>query len=169
MTTHCQVSGTAGLPAATAHLVEAARGEGFEVEILRHRRTATALADARALGMIPEAMAKTVIARTEDGVHVRAVVPASCQLSIPKLRRALGVESVELLTEVDLVTSYPQFELGAIPAFGGPAGDRVVLHRGLLSHRHLTFNAGVHDIALRMRTDDVIALADAETANIVSS
>jgi Ala-tRNA(Pro) deacylase len=159
---------TTDLPIAAAPLVEALREAGLECEVLPHRRTKTAAAEAKALGMFPEAVAKTVVGRTEDGVHVRAVVPASSHVSISKLRSVTGAAEIELLTEPELVSAYPQFELGAVPPFGGPAGDTVVVDRELTKRHHITFDGGVHDTALRMRTDDLIAVAEAEIADIAA-
>jgi prolyl-tRNA editing enzyme YbaK/EbsC (Cys-tRNA(Pro) deacylase) len=66
------------------------------------------------------------------------------------------------------VSAYPQFELGAVPPFGGPGGDRVVVDRTLLEEARVVFGAGVHDVALRMRTDDLITVAEAEIADIAA-
>jgi Ala-tRNA(Pro) deacylase len=156
------------LAAATQLLVEKLRSAGFEFEVLPHRRTTTAAAEARVLGVLPQGVAKTVVARDTEGVHVRAVVPASGHLSISKLAKAVSATDVVLLTEAELVSAYPQFELGAVPPFGGPAGDRVVIDRGLMVHDHVVFNGGVHDTALRMQTEDLIAVAEAQPADIAA-
>ena len=161
-----RVTSTTDLPIATVQLIEKLREAEIECEILPHRRTTTAAAEARALGLVPETVAKIVIGRTEDGVHIRAVVPASSHVSISKLQSAVGATSLVLLTEQDLVSAYPQFELGAVPPFGGPAGDKVVVDRELTKHHHVTFDGGAHNTALRMRTDDLITVADAATADI---
>lgn len=154
------------LGAPAQRLVEILSAAGVEFEVLRHRRTTTASAEARALGLLSQAVAKTVIARDPQGVHVRAVVPASRRVSISKLARAVSASAVALLTEPELVSAYPQFELGAVPPFGGPGGDRVVVDRVLLEEARVVFDAGAHDVALRMRTDDLIAVAGAEIADI---
>ena len=152
--------------AATKALVERLRDAALEFELLPHRRTLTAASEARVLGVLPQTVAKTLIARDEEGVHIRAVVPASGHVSITKLADAVSATTVVLLTEGELVSAYPQFELGAVPPFGGPAGDRVVVDRSLTDHDHVVFDGGVHDTSLRMRTDDLIAVADAQTADI---
>jgi len=152
--------------AATAHLVETLREAGLEFELLPHRRTMTAAAEARVLGVLPQAVAKTLIASYDDGACVRAVVPASAHLSLAKLADAVSAKTVELMTEADLVRAYPQFELGAVPPFGGPAGDRVVVDRRITELDHVVFDGGVHDTSLRMRTEDLISAAKAQVADI---
>jgi len=156
------------LAAATRLLIETLREAGLEFEVLPHRRTTTAAAEARVLGVLPQAVAKTVIARDAEGVHVRAVVAASSHVSISKLAKAVSGASVVLLTEQELVSAYPQFEIGAVPPFGGPGGDRVVVDRALTEQDRVVFDGGVHDTALRMRTEDLIAIAEAQPADIAA-
>ena len=152
----------------TQRLVATLTAAGIEFELLRHPRTTTASAEARALGLISQAVAKTVIARDAQGVHVRAVVPASRHVSIPKLERTVSATDVVLLTEPELVAAYPQFEVGAVPPFGGPAGDTIVVDSTLTEQDHVVFDAGVHDVALRLRTEDLITVAEAQTADIAA-
>src|SRR5690348_12654866 len=116
----------------TAHLLDTLRDSSVEAELLYHRRTLTAASEARSLGVAPELVAKTVVARDLDGVHVRAVVPASMRLSVSRLATALDAATVHILTEEELLAAYPQFELGAVPPFGGPAGDAAVVDRRLM-------------------------------------
>jgi len=142
------------------------REEHVEFELLRHRRTLTAAGEARALGIRPQETAKTVIVRDESGANVRAVVLASSRVDLVKLANAVNAKEVALLTESELAGSYPQFELGAVPPFGGPAGDRVVVDRRLADCEHVVLDAGVHNASLRLRTRDLIDVADAMLADV---
>jgi Ala-tRNA(Pro) deacylase len=154
------------LAAVSAQLVELLRQAAVEFELLSHRRSTTAAGEARVLGVLPQTVAKTLIAKTPDGGHVRAILPASSRLDLHKLKTTVGAETMTLLTEPELVGAYPQFELGAVPPFGGPAGDRVVVDRRLAERDHVVFDAGVHDTSLRLRTDDLVAVAEAKLADI---
>ena len=91
---------------------------GAHFELLPHRHTETARAEARALGLELDEVAKTVIVRTPNG-YVRVVVPASGRVDLGKLRALLGTEGVEgvirLATESELAAAYPGFDLGAVP------------------------------------------------------
>jgi Ala-tRNA(Pro) deacylase len=117
--------------------------------------------------VLPQETAKTVIARVEGGC-VRGVVPASRRLSLEKLAAAVGSEPT-LLGETELAGAYPQFELGAVPPFGGPDGDRVVVDSGLAECEYVVLEAGAHDRSLRLRTRDLIAVANAEIADIATA
>lgn len=155
------------LAAASALLVEQLETSEMEFELLPHRRTSTAASEARVLGVLPQATAKTVIARDETGARIRAVVPASAMLDLGRLTRAVDADTLVLLTEDELAHAYPEFELGAVPPFGGAHGERVVVDRRLAECDHVVFDAGVHDTSLRLRTEDLIAIADAQLADIV--
>src|SRR5215207_9538998 len=115
--------------AATELLRELAREE-LAYELIPHPRTETASDEAAAVGVSPAEVAKTIVLHTRDG-YVRAVLPADERLDLHKLRALLGSgEHVRLATENELALAYPMFELGAVPPFGGPAGDRVIVdHR----------------------------------------
>ena len=124
-----QVTELVDLKTSREALIDVLRRSDVEFELLPHRRTLNATSEARVLGVLPQMTAKTVVVRA-DGGCVRAVVPASRRLSLDKIGELLRAEAV-LLTETELDGSYPQFELGAVPPFGGPEGDRVVVDRAL--------------------------------------
>jgi Ala-tRNA(Pro) deacylase len=153
---------------ATARLVEHLRDESVEFELLPHRRTLRAATEARVLGVLAQTVAKTLVACGDDGRHIRAVVPATRRLSLERLARAVGAKRVRLLTETELVSSYPQFELGAVPPFGEPAGDLTVIDAELAQCDHVVIEAGVHDTSLRLRTEDLIRVADAQLADVAA-
>lgn len=153
-------------PTAAHGLVELLRAADVQFELLPHPRTTRAALEADALGVSPQTVAKTVVARDDEGRCVRAVVPASTRLDLERLRGAVGAKTVRLLSETDLLSSYPQFELGAVPPFGGPAGDRVVVDNGLMAADHVVCEAGVHDVSVRIPTESLVALVAAEVAAI---
>ena len=71
-----------------------------------------------------------------------------------------------LATESELAAAYPGFDLGAVPPLGGPAGDTVVLDLSLTRHVRLVFEAGTHDESVRLKTDDLVNLADATIGDV---
>jgi len=156
------------LAAASGRLAELLREARVEFEVLPHRRTTTAGSEARVLGVSPEETAKTLITKGERG-YVRAVVPAAEHLDLEKLGAVLGGETMTLLTESELVSAYPQFELGAVPPFGGPDGDRVVVDEALAESDFVVLDAGVHDASIRLHGRDLVAVAHATVADIAKS
>ena len=137
--------------------------------MIDHRRTETARDEAEAIGVPPEAVAKTVVLTTVEG-YVRAVVAASDHLDLHKARRLLGGDKhARLATEAELVFAHPMYELGAVPPFGVPAGDRVMFDQRLAERDSVLLEAGSHKESLRIKTADLLALTKAEVADIAAT
>lgn len=132
-------------------------------ELLPHPRTSRAADEAVALHVDADETAKTVIVRSDDEL-VRAVIPASCRLSLIKLSAVLG-SSATILGETELDGAYPQFELGAVPPFGGPT-DRVIVDIRISERDSVVLEAGSHELSLRVAAQDLLRVAHAEVADI---
>jgi Ala-tRNA(Pro) deacylase len=116
---------------------------GVDFDVLEHARTERAADEAAALGIGAEEVAKTLVLDSPGG-NVRAVLAASERIDVSKVATVLGVggKNVHLASEDDLVHDYPDFELGAVPPFGGPE-DRVVVDE-LLARARLGRPRGGH-------------------------
>jgi Ala-tRNA(Pro) deacylase len=145
-------------------LIEVLRREHVAYELIPHRHTETALAEARTLGVDPHLVAKTLILNTPFG-FVRVVLAASDRLDLEKARLTLNTPEVELATEETLVGAYPEFELGAVPPMGG-AFDRVLVDRHLFESTFIVLEAGTHDESVRLRSGDLLSIAEAEVADL---
>jgi Ala-tRNA(Pro) deacylase len=77
-------------------------------------------------------------------------------------------KKIHLLSEDDLATEYPEFELGAVPPFGGERDDPVILDRSLADQESVVLEAGSHDESVRLKTADLIAVTKAQVADIVA-
>ncbi len=135
-------------------------------ELLLHVPTLRAVDEAAALGLPGDLVGKTVVLVAPGG-FARAVVRASDRVSLPKLRELLGGgQDTRLATEDELAGAYPMFELGAVPPFAGPVGDRVLLDRAVGAHDTIVVEAGTHAQSIRLRVADLLALAQAEVADV---
>jgi Ala-tRNA(Pro) deacylase len=148
-------------------LVNALRREHVSYERFPHRRTETAMAEAEALAVDPDQVAKTLILKTPSG-YARAVLRAGDRLDLEKARRALGTLDIELADEVELVGAYPEFELGAVPPIGGPF-DRVLVDERVFDHPFVFFEAGTHHESIRLRTGELLSIAEAEVADLAEA
>jgi Ala-tRNA(Pro) deacylase len=143
--------------------------KGVSFELLPHARTETARAEAQALGISPDRVAKTIVL-VNGGGYVRAVLPASARVDLEKVRRLLHLaHKPRLATEQELAAAYPSFELGAVPPIGGPDGDRTAVDRQIAADETIVFEAGEHDESLRLKTDDLLVQALAEVGDICKS
>ncbi len=133
---------------------------GVPFELLPHPRTERARAEARALGMPPDDVAKTVVLRTPTG-FLRAVIPASERLDLHKVRDLIGGDKrTHLASEEDLAQAYPEFELGAIPPFSGNRADPVLFDARLVERQAIVVEAGVHDASIRLAPGDLLGMAE---------
>lgn len=148
-------------------LKSALDGAGVEYEVLEHAPTQTAVAEADALGLSPDDVAKTLIVATPGG-PIRAVVPASCRIDLRKLAdfRGAARKNVELASESDLARDYPEFELGAVPPLGGDRVDDVVVDRRLAEREAVVVEAGTHAQSVRLKPSDLVRAANATVADI---
>jgi Ala-tRNA(Pro) deacylase len=139
---------------------------GVDFELLEHARTERAADEAAALGARPEEVGKTLVLATAGG-NVRAVLAASERIDLRKVATVLGVGSkkVHLASEDDLARDYPDFELGAVPPFGGPE-DRVVVDERLAGRDSVVLEAGSHDSSVRLKAADLVRLTRAQVADI---
>ncbi|MGB2953788.1 MAG: YbaK/EbsC family protein [Gaiellaceae bacterium] len=140
---------------------------GAEYDLLPHEHTEAALAEAQALGLDPADVGKTLVVTTPAG-YMRAVVPAGSRLDLRKLRELVsgGKKQVHLATEEALRSDYSEFELGAVPPFGGSRTDPVVVDRRIAERQSVVLEAGSHDESLRLATADLIRLTKGEVADI---
>jgi Ala-tRNA(Pro) deacylase len=148
-------------------LTAALEAEGVEYELLPHSHTESALAEAEALGVDPNDVAKTLVVETPDG-YTRAVLPASERLDLHKLRDLLGTgkKKVHLASEEALARDYPEFELGAVPPLGGSRRDPVVIDRRIAERESVVLEAGSHDESIRIPREALMRLTDAQVADI---
>ena len=152
------------LTASTA-LIDALSEQHVSYELIPHRRTQSASAEARAIGVDPEHVAKTLVLTT-DGRFVLAVLPASERIDVHKVRDVLEVDDVKLASERVLAGAYPEFELGAVPPVGGSGHELVLVDRRVRDANWVVFEAGTHEQSLRMKAADLIDVAKARVADI---
>jgi Ala-tRNA(Pro) deacylase len=152
---------------ATSDLTSVLDDAGVSYELLEHAHTESALAEAEALGISPDDVAKTLVVKTGDG-YVRAVLPASARLDLAKLRslQGGGRHSVHLATEDDLRRDYPEFALGAVPPVGGARRDPVLVDPKLTERESIVIEAGTHEQSLRLAPNDLVQAAGATITDI---
>jgi len=141
--------------------------QGIAFEPLRHPRTETAKEEAQMLHASTARVGKTVVVHTVDGL-VRVVIQASERLSLAKLRATVGHEDARLATEEELATAYPAFELGAVPPFGGPEEDDIVIDRHVTDLESVIVEAGSHSDSVRLATADLLRITDATVADVIA-
>ena len=135
-------------------LFELLENEGVAYEIIRHRADYTAQETAADTHTPGREFAKTVLLDLGDRGPAMAVVPAVFRLDLEKIRRSLGTPRVQLADEDAIRRLCPDCEVGAMPPFGNLYDMPVFVDPTLAADETITFNAGTHEEALRMRFGD---------------
>ena len=135
-------------------------------EVYSHEPTMTAREEAAELRIPRPQVAKTLVVATPGG-RARVVLPASERLDLHKVGEVVGGgTTVRLASESELAVAYPMFELGAVPPFGGPPGDRSIVDRRLVELESIVVEAGSHTESVRIRPTDLVAITKGEIADI---
>jgi Ala-tRNA(Pro) deacylase len=156
-------------PTAEPHGIEAVtrvlERSGVRFEVVEHEATASAVAEARAAAVDPEATAKTVALHDHDGYRL-AVVPASERLDVRRARDVLGASHhLRLATEEELEQDFPAFELGALPPFGTSPLPEVVDVR-LLRYERIVCAGGEQRRSVLMGTLDLLRITEPRVADV---
>ena len=139
---------------------------GIDFDVLEHAHTERAADEAAALGIGPEAVAKTLVLVTPSG-NVRAVLAASERIDLHKVAAIHGLsgKKVHLASEDALARDYPDFELGALPPFGGRK-DHVLVDKRVAGRDSVVLEAGSHERSVRLKAADLVRLTGARVADI---
>ena len=139
--------------------------EGVPYEVVEHERTHSAAAEARAAGMPPTDVAKTVVLRDEEGMRL-AVVPSSERLDIHKVERELGSRGLRLVSEQEMAEEFDEFEVGAVPPFGPMFQALELVDQRLLDHDRILCCGGDHEHGVLVDPNDVVQAGRARVADI---
>jgi Ala-tRNA(Pro) deacylase len=95
-----------------------------------------------------------------------AVVPADRKVDLQAMAEWVDGD-VEIASEKDTRTLFPDCEPGAEPPFGVLYSIPVNADPEIGTNEQVTFNGGTHDTAVRMMCDDYLKLAQPSAVAIV--
>jgi Ala-tRNA(Pro) deacylase len=98
-------------------------------------------------------LAKTVIVKV-DGALAMAVVPAPYHVDLKQIKISLHAKSVEIASEAEFKSCFPDCETGAMPPFGNLYKMAVLADESLSRQKEIAFNAGSHRELVRMAWKD---------------
>ena len=142
----------------TNRLTEYLDDSGVAYEIVHHKLDFCAQHTAADTHTPGRAFAKTVVLKTGQG-YVLAVIPANRKIDFGLVHDLLGHDT-HLADETDIAELFPDCEVGAEPPMGHLYGLPVYLAHDFADDMFITFNAGTHHEAVRMRYDDFARLTD---------
>jgi Ala-tRNA(Pro) deacylase len=109
-------------------------------------------------------MAKTVVVKLDGGLAM-AVLPASHQVDLERLKTMAGAKTVGLATEIEFRDQFPGCQTGAMPPLGNLFGIAVYADESLKKDKEITFNAGTHNELIRLAYEDFERLAKPAIGN----
>lgn len=155
--------GSVGTPATVAL---ATAGIAFTVHAYDHdpRARSFGLEAAEALGLLPDQVFKTLLARA-DAQFVVAIVPVAGQLDLKALARALGAAKCTMAdpAEAERSTGYV---VGGISPIGQKKAHPTVLDQSALAHKMVYVSGGRRGLDLGLAPGDLVRVTSAVTAPI---
>jgi Cys-tRNA(Pro)/Cys-tRNA(Cys) deacylase len=128
----------------------------------------TAISVARKIGLPPEQVFKTLLAHTNSGEHLFAVIPGDTELDLKKLAHAAGAKKAELasLKEVEPLTGYIRGGVTVMAArkpFSAYADETIELHDVI------SVSAGQRGLQILLSPADYLRAAEATLADLTKS
>jgi Ala-tRNA(Pro) deacylase len=139
---------------------------GKQWELLSHPEALSSVDEARALGIDPDEVAKSLVLKGRQG-YVLAVVPGGHRLDMHKVRDATGDKTTRLASEDDLGRDFPDYEPGAAPPAPGLLNVRGFVDPTVRSREWIVFAGGTHTDSVRMKAADLVGLSDFTEADLV--
>ncbi len=130
---------------------------GISYEVLSHPSAVSAQALAQTLHISGHLLAKVVLVEA-DGEPWMLALPASENVSEPKLAQVLQAQKVRLMREEEFAPMFPGVEPGAEPPFGRLFGVPLLVDEQLSANDHLVVRGGSHQAALRLLWNDFVEL-----------
>lgn len=137
---------------------------GIAHRVIRHPPARSLAEAARARGVPPAAVVKTMVVRRSEGEFLFALVPGDRVISWPKLRAFLGVSRLSM-PDAGAAKRATGYERGAITPFGAAKRWPVVADQRM-SGQEITLGAGEHGLAVGVAADDALRALDAAVADI---
>lgn len=114
----------------------------IDYDVVTHERTSSSLQTARASHIPSDCIAKGVVL-TREGGYVMAVLPASSRVQLGAIEKMLQCH-VQLATEDEINSIFPDCEVGAVPAIGAAYALDCVVDENLDAQPEIYLEGGDH-------------------------
>jgi Cys-tRNA(Pro)/Cys-tRNA(Cys) deacylase len=144
--------------------LEAAEALGLPHRVIRHGPVRSLAEAARARGVAPADVVKTLVVRRGEDDFLFVLVPGDRAISWPKLRRLLGLSRLSM-PAAEMARQATGYERGTITPFGSARPWPVIADERVRG-RKITLGAGEHGVALAADADAILRALDASVADI---
>jgi Cys-tRNA(Pro)/Cys-tRNA(Cys) deacylase len=136
---------------------------GIAYRVVRHGPVHSLADAAKARGVEPADVVKTMVVRRGQGDYVFVLVPGDRAIAWPKLRALLGVSRLSM-PDAAVAREVTGYERGTITPFGSAAAWPVIADERVLG-RVITLGAGERGVAVAVRAEDALAALNATVAD----
>jgi Cys-tRNA(Pro)/Cys-tRNA(Cys) deacylase len=118
-----------------------------------------------ATGIELNRITKNLVCRTSKGAYALLIIPGDRRVNLQRAAQALAVSNVQLLgfREAEEVSGYPP---GGTPSVHHKKALDVVVDKSVLEHETIFCGGGTRGRLLELRTEDILKLTKANTAEI---
>jgi len=128
-----------------------------EYELIEHRPVKTSEEAAEVRGTSMSMAPKAMIMKKKSGAFIMVCIPADQQVDKEKVEKAIS-EKVKLASPGEIEEAFG-IKIGAVPPFGNLLGMDMYLDQDFWKKDVVVFNAGRRDRSIRMKAEDLIAVA----------
>lgn len=117
------------------------------------------------LGLAPETVFKTLLARSDRGDPLFALIPAGYELDLRALAAAAGFKRVEMVPQRELLalTGYVR---GAVTVLAAKHAFPVFVDESVLLWPRVAISAGAHGLQVTLDPQDLLRISSAEPVDI---
>ena len=120
---------------------------------------------AEGIGMPPEQIFKTLVAKGERGGYAVFCIPVCCELDLKKAAKAAGDKKVELIHVKELLPLTGYIRGGCSP-IGMKKSFPTYIHSTCRLYDSIYVSAGVRGLQIRIAPDDLIRTTDASVVDL---
>ena len=131
-----------------------------EYKLFEHEPVRTSEEAAKIRSVDIKSGAKSMIIRS-DGKFYNFVLSAAKKINWNKVKTILNSKSASFVSPEEVLENV-HCEIGSVPPFGNLYNLKVYCDPSLLENELIDFNAGMHEVSIRMKSKDWIKLANPE-------
>ncbi len=140
---------------------------GIPFAVTRHGPVGSLEEAARARGLTPDRVIKTLVVRRSDDDYLFVLVPGGRTISWPKLRALLGVSRLSM-PPADVALAVTGYARGTITPFGATRAWPVVADAAI-PEGTVSIGGGAHGTAFTVQRDDLVGALGAQGADVTEA
>lgn len=144
---------------------EALERAGIDFEIVRHGPVGSLEEAARARGLRPAQVLKTLVVRRGDGDYLFVLVPGDRTIAWPRLRALLGVSRLSM-PDRHVAFEVTGYERGTITPFGATTPWPVVADTRVVDAGAVSVGAGGHGVSATVDGAALVRALGARVADV---